>query len=289
MWAAEPWMQRRPGKYNCWDVKRDMHTVPQDAREYFKDTYRGTYCGTNWYEGNKGLLGQMDKWPEYSDDAPALLGFDETIDAHCSSRPKSNENANKYADAWDHAKNCVASNLNILSLYGDRVPYNICRNLEWMSCGAQGKLPGQRSSTIVFSKAPRELDPSPTSGKPFGECRGFREQKAIQSDPHCSRGYATDDIYFLEVCLFNFMCENGDDLFRLNAGQPWTCRMSSTRFHRLRDLLLEEPSWHPPRGLPPRCAKWCNQWNCEAAECNGCYEAGKATGWPAKCKPGEVH
>eukprot|EP00966_Prymnesium_polylepis_P238653 5519330-Prymnesium_polylepis.2 len=26
---------------------------------------------------------------------------------------------------------CVKASLNILSLYGDRVPYNVCRNLEW--------------------------------------------------------------------------------------------------------------------------------------------------------------
>ena len=30
-----------------------------------------------------------------------------------------------------HAVACVKSGFNILSLYGNRVPYNICRNLEW--------------------------------------------------------------------------------------------------------------------------------------------------------------
>ena len=64
-----------------------------------------------------------------------------------------------------HAERCVRANVNILSLYGDRLPYNICRNLEWQMCAAQGKLPGQgtnldgtRDRTIKFAKAPRELE-----------------------------------------------------------------------------------------------------------------------------------
>ena len=171
----------------------------------------------------------------------------------------------------------------ILFWQGNRVPYNICRNLEWMTCAAQGKLPGQTSNTMIFSKAPKDLDPSASSYKPFGECRGFREQKAISTDPHCSRGYATDDIYFLEVCLFHQICDNGDQLFRLNAGEKFTCHLSGHRFQELKGMLLEEPNWHAPKGRPPRCEKWCNQWNCEAGECNGCREAGKASGWPAKC------
>ena len=34
-----------------------------------------------------------------------------------------------------HAERCIAANYNILSLYGDRLPYNICRNLEWQARG----------------------------------------------------------------------------------------------------------------------------------------------------------
>lgn len=57
-----------------------------------------------------------------------------------------------------------------------------------------GKLPGQGGPHIIFSKAPSSLDPSPSSSKPFGKCRGFREPGAGP----CSLGYATDDIFFLE-------------------------------------------------------------------------------------------
>jgi hypothetical protein len=33
----------------------------------------------------------------------------------------------------DHAGSCLNSNHNILSLYGKRVQYNLCRNLEWQA------------------------------------------------------------------------------------------------------------------------------------------------------------
>jgi hypothetical protein len=59
----------------------------------------------------------------------ALLGFDETIDWFCNEEHKWFDTG--AYDPKNHAGNCVNSNNNILSLYGERVQYNICRNLEW--------------------------------------------------------------------------------------------------------------------------------------------------------------
>ena len=70
-------------------------------------------------------------------------------------------------------RRCVHSGFNILSLYGARVPYNICRNLEWQVCAAKGRIPGQNSKKIVFGKKPSELDPNPGGGKPLGTCGGW--------------------------------------------------------------------------------------------------------------------
>ena len=53
--------------------------------------------------------------------------------------------------------------MNILSLYGNRLPYNICREPEWITCAANGLLPGQKGLEIVFSKPPKELDFRPAS------------------------------------------------------------------------------------------------------------------------------
>lgn len=133
MWAAAPWQQRGPpvrGQHQalaCWEVKRDDKTRRQSASTFFRETYRGTACRSNWYEGNNGELGEIDHVPMFSgNEAPALLGFDESIDAYCQSRQQGNN-----LRYFGHAGACVNANTNILSLYGDRVPYNICRNLEW--------------------------------------------------------------------------------------------------------------------------------------------------------------
>ena len=87
------------------------------------------------YTGNDGPLGQPDGGPTRSwvmphfnphKDAPAVLGFDESIDWYCSNSGGYEGNL-----AWHHAHNCVEANANILSLHGFAIPYNLCRNLEW--------------------------------------------------------------------------------------------------------------------------------------------------------------
>ena len=66
------------------------------------------------YAGNPGDLGWNT--PQFERDAPALLGFDESIDRAC----------HQYAPRWkknaNHAERCVSASLNILSLYGDQIP-----------------------------------------------------------------------------------------------------------------------------------------------------------------------
>ena len=95
-----------------------------------------------------------------------------------------------------HAGRCVNANLQILSLYGDRLQYNSCRNLEWLVCAALGQLPGQlrgprlvaangngsaaaaqddrpRRGAIVFAYEPSRLQ---VYGRrtPLGRCGGWR-------------------------------------------------------------------------------------------------------------------
>ena len=82
----------------------------------------GRWCSSNWYAGTAGDDGVGDRGPEFRDfrSYPALLGFDEAIDDMCHG----NEGAG-------HAQACLASGFNILSLFGDDLPYNSCRNFEW--------------------------------------------------------------------------------------------------------------------------------------------------------------
>ena len=264
MFAAHPFQQRQRNKPDCWDIRRDDRSKRQQAHQYFNETLAGDHCASNWYEGNPDELGEADRTPSFSANSPALLGFDETIDDYCRLQPMVNYAATQAGGYW-HATQCIGANLNILSLYGVRVPYNICRNLEWMVCAAGGKLPGQNTPKILFSIAPRDLDPGPTSTKPFGQCRGWRDKAGS-----CEGGYATDDIFFLEACLFNQICSNHDELWQLDAGTPWECHLSVDRFDELKGMLIAEPDWGAPQGLLPACDVWCNKWTCTHKACSGC-------------------
>ena len=54
-------------------------------------------------------------------------------------------------------------------------------------------------------------------------------------------GYATDDIFYLEVCLFNQICTNGAELFTLDEGQEWTCAFDPKLFRELQAIITVPP------------------------------------------------
>jgi hypothetical protein len=179
MWSAEAWARMRPGAAACWERKRDDPRAHITAEAFFEETRGGTHCDANWYEGNSGPLGEPShRAPLY--EAPALLGFDESIDEACTNLD------------GQHAESCVHANMNILSLYGDRIPYNLCRNLEWQTCAAQGLLPGQGNAAIAFARAPKMLHPDGSTGKPLGQCRGWVPSRPPEDGIY---GYATDDVF----------------------------------------------------------------------------------------------
>jgi len=154
MWAAEAWSRMDSGP-SCWNIVRDNVLSQQRSETFFEETRKGVHCDSNWYEGSPNWeLGDPNRHipPYFTSDAFALLGFDESIDAFCRYRLEQ-MHLQFSTDPAKHAENCVRANLNILALYGDRVPYNICRNLEWMVCAAKGQLPGQgRDPVILFAK-----------------------------------------------------------------------------------------------------------------------------------------
>ena len=57
-------------------------------------------------------------------------------------------------------------------------------------------------------------------------------------------GYTTDDIFYLEVCLYNQICANGAELFDLERGQEFRCKFSRARYRELQTMLLGE-YWEP--------------------------------------------
>ena len=89
---------------------------------------------------------------------------------------------------------------------------------QWQVCAAKGNLPGQGSDTIIFSYAPKDLQ---LHGGiyPLGGCNSYAPRG-------CRNGYASGDIFYLEVCLYDVMCKNRDSLWALKAGEPWHCQLN---------------------------------------------------------------
>ena len=103
-------------------------------------------------------------------------------------------------------------------------------------CAVQGKLPGQGGFGMRFAHKPSDLDVY--GGKPLGQCRGWRPG----GWGDCGYGYATDDIFFLEVCIYSWICENSADLFRLRStctrsDELFRCAVSETRVRELRSIF----------------------------------------------------
>jgi len=214
----------------CWSDEF-VHPVGSDQYfddgwQFFDDAWWGRDCHRNWYTGNIGSLGDInggpDKtWvePHYTAPAPGLLGFDRNINWHCGG-----------SEGADHANACVRSNINILSLFGDAIPYNMCRNLEWQMCAAKGTLPGQRSNTIIFSYAPKDLEFN-GGDFPLGGCNSY-------APLGCEDGYSSGDVFSLEVCIYDAMCSNRESMWELEAGDQWQCDMEYEGYQFLFQTIL---------------------------------------------------
>lgn len=53
----------------------------------------------------------------------------------------------------------------------------------------------------------------------------------------------SQDIYFLEVCIYAKACKNHDELFRIGEGEYFTCHVDEVGFRDMQRLLSEGP--HP--------------------------------------------
>lgn len=144
-----------------------------------------------------------------------------------------------------HVRQCTRANFNLLNLIDeDHTPYNMCRNLEWQVCAAKGMLPGQKGSSIQFSVAPKDMDTKGLSHS-LGTCGGSHPTLP-PAGSNGIFGYTNDDIYFLEVCLYNQICENNEALFAVRRGEDFRCRFSRDRFNEL-ERILRTPATLPSR------------------------------------------
>ena len=102
-------------------------------------------------------------------------------------------------------------------------------------CAALGKLKDQNSRNIQFAWPPSVLSMSSSAGV-FGECSGW-------TDKPCHMpwvGFANNDVYYLEVCLFSQVCQNREELFALTDSKtPFICQIDTMAFAQLRNWLIE--------------------------------------------------
>ena len=122
--------------------------------------------------------------------------------------------------------------LTFLFMSPQQAVYNTCANFQWQVCAAKGRLSGQGSPTIRFAHAPKDLDPF-RGNHALGSCTGY-------APAGCGDfGYASLDIYFLEVCIYNTICSNGAELFDLDAGEDWVCHLHHEGFVQLKTWMLQ--------------------------------------------------
>jgi hypothetical protein len=237
------WVVRKGDEKTCWD---------DDGFDMFWDNMKNARnCSRNWYTGNWGALGATNGGPTKTwvnphftaVRAPALLGFDENIEEYCKD--------NAPAEVDGHSQQCVKANVNILALYGDKIPYNVCRNMEWQTCAAMGLLPGQgegRGGNVLrFAKAPRNLEPFHGKRK-IGGCFGYHPLGCE------GKGYASSDIFYLEACYYNQICSNSHQMWLLEDGQDWICHFDQWGYEQLgRWIKAGKPVSRPPApAMPPR-------------------------------------
>ena len=85
---------------------------------------------------------------------------------------------------------------------------------------------------ITFAQLPKQLDPDSwgDNNKPIGSCTGYHPEG-------CTRGFASSDIFFLEVCFYSMMCANRAALFRLAPWEDWRCEMDWEGYAKMRDMI----------------------------------------------------
>mgnify|MGYP003311313124 CR=1 FL=1 len=89
---------------------------------------------------------------------------------------------------------------------------------------------------VAVTVAPSALDPSGATGKPLGQCKGWVPNN--YRPPGGFYGYATDDIFYLETCILSAICANADELFRLDAGELFSCQVEAQRVRDLQRVLV---------------------------------------------------
>eukprot|EP00966_Prymnesium_polylepis_P287209 6634083-Prymnesium_polylepis.1 len=182
MWGKQSFAKRTATESACWGVE-----LESDA--YFTSVVQGLDCDVNWFEGADGPLGDPNERPSFTQTAPALLGFDESILERCNQIVGVDEPI-RWGHNFNRAQNneiahtCVEANQNILRLLSASKPWNMCQNVRWMMCAVRGLLPGQQGADYLsFATAPKSLPVTQVNTQVHG------------------RYFPVGDVFYLEICL----------------------------------------------------------------------------------------
>jgi len=198
MWDSWSFGTRKKGKAGCW--------ASYGGRDFFDRMKSGQGCDKPWMLG-----GEHFKAP-----APALLGFDQAILEFCLTK------LGRWHKVWfapngEIAAECSRANENVLRVR--EADWNVCVNAQWQACAATGHLPGQESNIMHFVTPPSSLMLEALEGSKVD-------------------GYRMEDVYYLELCVLNEICENGGDIFGTQPDDSFRCRHSPARFDAFRELML---------------------------------------------------
>lgn len=120
-WGYEGWHRRHPGSKACYDG---------DPR-FWQNALSGRDCARNWYEGAASQFGGRDARVRYpAHQAPAVLGYDESIFAWCC-QVLGGHDSNGGACGFHIGENtrladtCIAAAQSVLRLSTQRLPFEL--------------------------------------------------------------------------------------------------------------------------------------------------------------------
>ena len=209
----------------CWEEPR---FIGSDNGNFFEELNAGAHCLDNWYAGSHNVTGRL-----MQAGGDALIGFDNSIDRACIQGLPLSQHAG--FSERGRASSCMMANFSILSLHNERVmPYNGCRNIEWLVCAAMGRLHRQQHIRLAVNV----LALTPLLGvHRIGGIGGYTGPKVRM---HTT--YSTDDAFYLELCLLGHICTNGHLLFSPQTAKTFRfqCNFSAAKLAELEPLIRQQ-------------------------------------------------
>ena len=291
MWGSWSWRLKKKDNHDSFNPYCFGNDATSARRFFHEALASDKKCDVNWYEGATGNLGAGGSRPRFSRDAPALLGFDDTIMDVCKLHSQYTEKGeNKTVDDgkggkkivtkepnWNSilAHKCVESNKNILRLISHYHPWNMCQNLQWVLCAVRGKLPGQSAPHLEFAKTPKSLDLRLLNNPALAKHNWW-------PSPHDTT-FAVTDVYYAETCLLAQICTNHWDLFSADVLQTFVCDLDPRRYYEVMETIQTRKPLPPP---PPAYTAQCDASKCDDVGKDCC--APLAIGEVAACLDGYV-